>query len=386
VFEAFEENHLTPSALAGGGHINVDLAAFDGRPRTLARFLSIFLRYRGVLALMFQDFRRQKSAEPIPVSSRLAAALADFRGSESELKALLYNERFFNTRVARKTRYTQIDVSAYFQDVIPGELVTQDFDLFNDLWRPEFNVDPAIRKAEFRMFNAPADAREAALQKNVVRALLHEAINAEGELDGRVQDVNYEGYVARPEGAVRDYEELVRRLGLNDSDYRPILLKGLASARDAIASPEYEPLSQRLAANTKLDGIWGKAGWVRPKMFQIASEGRIWSGEGEPAAIEFQKMKAKARAQVDGLRGQFEEGLGSTRERVPVGLILREHCVSELSPSSEGRGAPAVSDGPVGPSPEVPTTSWSAKQAVREWVRSSWLRLRSSRVNVRSSG
>ena len=109
-------------------------------------------------------------------------------------------------------------------------------------------------------------------------------------------------------------------------------------------------------------------------MFEIVSEGRIWKGEAEPAAIEFQKMKAKARVQADQLRTQFEEGLGEGRDLVPVGLILRERCVSELSPS-EGRGAETLAEGPAGQD-----ESWSAQKAVREWVRESWLRLRSSRV------
>jgi hypothetical protein len=239
------------------------------------------------------------------------------------------------------------------------------------------------------MFNAPADAREAALQQTMVRALLHAAINEDGALDGRVQAVDYEGYVANPETAVRDYEELVKRFGLEDADYRPLLLKGLASTRDAVSAADYQPLSQRLAGNRELGAVWGKASWARPKMFAIASEGRIWSGEGEPAAIEFQKMKAKARQQADAERGQFEEGLGVDRERVPVGLILRERCASALSPS-EGRGAEApledvtLGEGPraqEGPAVSQDDGSWNARKAVREWMRSSWLRLRSSRVD-----
>ena len=42
-------------------------------------------------------------------------------------------------------------MSAYFQDVIPARHIHQDFDMKNpnEAWRPQFRVDPNIRKMEF---------------------------------------------------------------------------------------------------------------------------------------------------------------------------------------------------------------------------------------------
>src|SRR5690606_32091344 len=147
---------------------------------------------------------------PLEISNELSQRLKNFDGSQEELKKLLYDEQFFNTRYGRKTRYVQLDLSAYFQDVIPEEFLTEDFDIQSpvDPWRRTFRVDPKIRKAEFRMFNAPRDAVESALQIRLVRAMLSKALNEEGELSGKVQEVNHLKYLQNPALALTDLKRM----------------------------------------------------------------------------------------------------------------------------------------------------------------------------------
>ena len=102
VYTAMEKEGVIPSLRAGGGHINIDLAPFKGKPRELARFLAIFHEHRGILSFMFQNINRSAAAEAVEISPRLKAELRDFRGTETQLKQLLYNERYFNQRLGRK--------------------------------------------------------------------------------------------------------------------------------------------------------------------------------------------------------------------------------------------------------------------------------------------
>ena len=77
----------------------------------------------------------------VEVSETLRAKLKNFRGTETELKQLLYNERYFNQRIGRKTRNMQIDMSAYFQDVIPARYIHEDFDMKNQRILGESNLE-----------------------------------------------------------------------------------------------------------------------------------------------------------------------------------------------------------------------------------------------------
>lgn len=296
VFESFSRQGTLPDASSGGGHINIDLDAFKGKPKQFARFLALFLEHRGVMALMFQHVDRLKSAEPLDASPNLIAKLKNFSGSEEELKKLLYEERWFNARVGRKTRYTQLDISAYFQDVIPAEFVTKDFDLFKDTWRKQFRVDPRIRKAEFRMFNAPKSARESALQTKFVRALLDQALNGEGSLSGSIQVVDYGRYLADPELAEREFGQMMARLGLDGKEYREYLLDGLVATRRSVNSIAHLPIDRRLVAHPKVEG-WGRAVKARKPSLALKSEEHEWRGQAEPEAVKYQNLRRHAREQ-----------------------------------------------------------------------------------------
>ncbi len=260
VYKAFEANDILPNLESGGGHVNIDLAAFDGKPKELARFLSIFHEHRGVISLMFQHVNRVRTSEPAKVSQTLSNKLKNFNGSEEELKKLLYNEQYFNPRFGRKTRYIQIDMSAYFQDVIPEEFVTDDFDIANPTipWRRQFRVDPNIRKMEFRMFNAPRDAMESALQVKLVRAMLDKALNSTESLSGSVQKVDHLNYRDNPELAQDHLKKMCDDLGLNIDEFRPSVSEGLAETEKASRSIFFETLEQKLANNPPQRG-WGQA-------------------------------------------------------------------------------------------------------------------------------
>lgn len=277
IFRVFKDNNILPRLRSGGGHINVDLAAFDNNPRALARFIALFHEHRGIISLMFQRINRLRNAEALDISSHLATELADFRGSEEDLKRLLYDERYFNTRYGRKTRYAQLDLSAYFQDVIPPQFITDDFDIKSpvDPWRRQFRVDPDVRKLEMRLFNAPRDATESALQIRLVRALLHKAINEDGVLSGRVQAVDHLAYLANPMRAYDDLDKMARQLRLNPVDFRPAVAEGLSETDIASRSTFFIPLSQRLRLNPRQPG-WLDAVESRPAGRALSSRGRQW--------------------------------------------------------------------------------------------------------------
>lgn len=278
VYKAFDKNNIMPVVNAGGGHVNIDLAAFEGKPKQLARFMSIFHEHRGIISLMFQYESRLKSAEPIDISDALSRQLKNFEGSEDDLKKLLYNEGYFNTRYGRKTRYNQLDMSAFFQDVIPEDLITDDFDINSPTqpWRRTFRVDNRIRKAEFRLFNAPRDPYESALQVKLVRAMLSKALNEDDELSGVVQKVDHVGYTKNVGKAQADLQKMCDQLGLDVNDFRPSLAEGLSDTDLLTRSIFYETLDQKLANHPKQPG-WGEAVTPRSNDAPVNSEGRQWT-------------------------------------------------------------------------------------------------------------
>lgn len=296
VYQAFDQNNIVPHILTGGGHINIDLAAFKDNPKALARFVSIFHEHRGIISLMFQHYSRLRTSEPLEVNPELAQKLKDFEGSEEDLKKLLYNEQYFSTRYGRKTRYIQLDLSAYFQDVIPEEFLTDDFDIQSPVspWRRTFRVDPKIRKAEFRMFNAPRDPVESALQIRLVRAMLSKALNEEGELSGRVQEVNHLKYLATPANALKDLTVMCEDLGLEVDDFRPAMGEGLSDIDLLKRSRFFETFEQKMVNFPHQPG-WGQAVPARSSAEAINSTGRTWT---YGAADELNTMTHEARVEA----------------------------------------------------------------------------------------
>ncbi len=326
VYKAFEKNNVLPSLMAGGGHVNIDLAAFDGKPKQLARFLSIFHEHRGIISLMFQHINRSHTSEPVEVSDTLRNALKNFNGSEEELKKLLYNERYFNTRFGRKTRYIQLDVSAYFQDVIPEQFVTDDFDISNPTvdWRRTFRVDPKIRKAEFRMFNAPRDAAESALQIKLVRAMLDKALNSTEELSGKVDYTSHVDYVKKPASVEADLKKLCDDLGLDINQYRTSAMEGLSISELESKKLFFRSLDEKMAIHPHQPG-WGNAVNARSSEDALNSTGRQWV---HGAADETNTMDNAHRVRAALAAQEMRENTIPAREM--PGEFIRTNSCQEL--------------------------------------------------------
>ncbi|WP_127716079.1 hypothetical protein [Halobacteriovorax sp. HLS] len=327
VYEAFQKNNILPNLLSGGGHVNIDLAAFEGKPKELARFLTIFHENRGIMSLMFQHVNRVKTSEPIAISDNLRNQLKNFEGSEEDLKKLLYNEEYFNTRYGRKSRYLQLDMSAYFQDVIPEEFITEDFDIANPTvpWRRQFRVDPRIRKAEFRMFNAPRDAAESALQIRLVKAMLSKALNEDDALSGTVQNTSHTDYLATPQKAYDDLDKLCAQLGLNADDFRPSVAEGLSETDLATKSIFFEKFEDKMRVHPHQRG-WGQA--VAAREEALNSEGRVWQ-PGSADELNTMTHEFRIEAAEEGARRRANI---SPNRNIPVQFKRTDSCIDAIGP------------------------------------------------------
>jgi len=328
VYSAMESEGIIPSLRAGGGHINIDLEPFIGKPRELARFLAIFHEHRGILSFMFQNINRSAAAEAVEVSEKLKSELRDFTGTETELKQLLYNERYFNQRIGRKTRNMQVDMSAYFQDVIPAQYLHEDFDMKNptDPWREQFRVEPHIRKMEMRMFDAPLDAFESSMQIKVVRALMNAALNETGELSGNVQKVDHVSYAQDYDRAEADMERMCDALGLNAKEYKIFLARAAVQATQAISGRffrTYEDKIELYGWKQSTKG-WGEAlKYERSSNRAIGSSGRHWQGSESQMSKEFREVRVEAARQADEARRNHTPS-PLTRPALQIGVNCRQ--------------------------------------------------------------
>ncbi len=319
LFLAMDKTDLIPSARMGGGHINIDLKPFEGNPKAMARFLGTYFDNRNMMSLLFQHPGRGVGAEPNPVTSNLINKLKNFNGTEEELKTLLYNEKFFNTRVGRKTKNNQLNLIAYFQDVIPEEYIHEDFDMKNDIWRRTFDVDPKIRKMEFRLFNAPKNAAESALHIKYVRALLNKALNETDPVFLGNYEVDYEKFAKEPEFAMKEFEKNMINLGLDPKEYRPFVLDGLELAKAHTESPKFLSTEEKLKPHPEIKD-WKKAEPSRTT--PVASAGRKWNGQGvEPEALVYKNNMQKAREVAEAAR----------KTKDPEGKLVKEMTLSSSS-------------------------------------------------------
>lgn len=264
VYNMMELESLVPDYKMGGSHINIDFEVFEKNPKALARFLTLFHQHRGMISFMFQHINRLRSAEPVEVSRNLDLRLRNFDGGQAELSQLFYNEKYFNSRQNRKTRYTQIDVSNYMGQVIPEKFVKPDFDVVKarftggDGWSKQFRVTKH-KKLEFRLFDAAKDSLEAALQIKIVRGLLNKALNETDELHLPVQTVDHEAYVKNPQKAYRDLTTLVNELGLNYADYSPYVTNKLVINGAFMQGKYYVNWLTRANKEFPKTEGWGKA-------------------------------------------------------------------------------------------------------------------------------
>lgn len=335
VFTAMDKDNLIPQTRFGGGHLNIDLKPFENNPKAMARFIAKYLEHRNVMSAMFQHPGRLLASEPFDVSPQALEYLKNFSGDEAQLKKFLYDNQFFNTRVGRKTKNSQLNLLAYFQDVIPEEFIHEDFDMKNDIWRRSFDVDPKIRKMEFRMFNAPRNAEESALQIKFARALLNEAFNESTPVTAKNVSVDYERLVANPKWADNRFEHTMKDLGLDPKEYRGFFYEGLENVKNMVDSPLYVPKEVRLAEHPKVKD-WKEA--VEPRSNPIASEGRTWKGrEPLPEAKLYKNKQLMARDAAEEARSHLSKRNKLYREgrRAPLEISLSLDDIKDLAPDDQ---------------------------------------------------
>lgn len=308
LFEVYREVGVLPSYQSGGGHINFDLNLFAGRPKALARFIAIFLQSRDVLTAMFQYPGRFSTAEPHRVNQAFLGKLLDFNGTEEELKQLLYNGQFFNTRLGRKTKYVQMELSSYFQDVIPGEFVTKDFDIKHDVWRRQFRVNPNIRKGEFRFFGAPRTVEEAHLQQKLVRAMMDKAINSDTRLQGDLAEVDVEKMASEPLKLFNRFDAVMESLGLKGEEYEGFFADGLQQVQNYVESSFYTPYEEKMKLFPYKDG-WKKAVKARPAERALVSKEGAWDpNRAEDDALDLYRLRQANARQANRARGTRFQG------------------------------------------------------------------------------
>lgn len=298
LYDVFSDLGVSPSFYAGGGHVNFDLATFDGKPREMARFIALFLQTRDVITTMFQHPGRFTTAEPHSVSQELFEQLLNFDGTEQELKQLLYNNRFFNTRIGRKTKYVQLELSSYFQDVIPEEYITKDFDIKNDYWRKQFRVDPKIRKGEFRLFGAPRNLYEASLQVKLVRALINRAMNFASSSKAKLAKIDVEHLVNHSLQSFGRFDETMKLLELDAEEYEGYFAEGLQNMQHYVDAAFYEPFEKKMA-NFPQSTNWKPAVAARSAAEAISSKDREWkNGRPEAGAVALRERRKTATRQA----------------------------------------------------------------------------------------
>ena len=274
VYKVFKKFHIIPTHIwGGGGHINVDLAPFEGRPRAMARFIALFHEYEDIIKLMFSHREVVVDYISPPIRRELLRELQSFQGTEEELKEMLYNNRYFNSLAGRKTRYTPLNIIPYFQDVIPKKFLGEDFDVLNAnvSWEPRFRfVKPEHKRIELRFFDAPRDPLESALHIRFVRAMLHGAFNEDFPLGVRNPETDTLSWLEAPQKAWEVLDSLCQTLKLECRHYRTLLAEGLSEAdivnqslgpEGSLKRVERTVVKKEWASSQTLqnDELWGRA-------------------------------------------------------------------------------------------------------------------------------
>ncbi len=254
VFKTYSETGLHPSSSSGGGHLNLDLSPLLGKPKEMAKFIALFHKYSSPISMMFQHINRRKVAEPYKISKSLFKELKNFTGSEEDLKKIMYESGHFNKRMGRKSRYMQMDLTAFYQDVIPAKYIHEDFDVKNPHvpWRQQFRVNPKIRKLEFRLFNAPRTPMEIALGLKVLKALLAKSLDPNFKVKGPLTYHSHEEYIKNPFLAEKDLKKLTKDLNLEMSEYLPQLASSINEGREIMRKAGFKSLKTQLKEHVEV--------------------------------------------------------------------------------------------------------------------------------------
>ena len=314
---------VSPGKTLDSGTIGVDASAFAGDPEGMGRFLALFHRHQSILSLMFQHVSRTEMAVPVEIDGDGFEVLRNFPGTEADLKGYLYNMRYFNDSFGQRTFQTQIDVTGYFQDVVPFGLVSEDFDVENPAvpWRRQFHRQGEGAQVGLRFFDPSVDAVESALQIRLVRAMLARALGDGPPPEGPIQEADFLGYLSEPERAYADLAALCGDLGIDCDDYRPFVSGGLGEASLSLRFPGFDPLSGSREVFVVETG-WGLA--------LDGTDGALGPSEEDPLDLEVHRAnntrvgKARGRDRVrDDLRQSSSGGWDGFRRTVSGGFDCR---------------------------------------------------------------
>ena len=219
-------------------------------------------------------------------------------------------------------------MSAYFQDIIPDEFVTDDFDIASPTvpWRRQFRVDPNIRKMEFRMFNAPRDAMESGLQIKLVRAILNRALNETDEVSGTVSKTSHLEYLEEPDKAMEDLKKMCDDLGLDVDEFRPQVSEGLAETDKASRSVFFQNFEEKMVLHPPQRG-WGDPVGPRSSENALNSADREWV-PGPSDELNTMTNEHRVEAAQEGMRQR--QSIVPARE-VPGEFVRTENCADLLT-------------------------------------------------------
>ena len=234
---SLQANGVRPSYRYGGGHIQVKLKGyFEKHPVQLASFINLMLTHEPILVHLMTHQRRQENARPLsierPPGETTGPTLAQRLGHG--LNGLLQNPdsdcrsdaalRSHFTREFREGQTVQETCLLAFIARFGIEIVgDRTFAINLQSWRGAASPLKLHDSVEFRLFNAPKNARDAELEERLVRVMADAAIRSPSailyeEKFDRVYDLDsyYTAYFPAERDA--QFGGLLRRIGMSAAD------------------------------------------------------------------------------------------------------------------------------------------------------------------------
>lgn len=231
IFETAQAMGQTPSRVAGGGHVNVDIGTLMTRypsqfgTRAILNLLSHFESNQELILFMWMHPFRKHAAHPVPLDPLMPKKIAEFNGSWTDLGKLLYETRYFNAFVGRKPKYVPLNLTSVMTPLVPRTYMDKPLDIKNPEmhWFPNFNN--VTDRIEFRFFDAPTNQLMAALQIKYVRALLNKTLNSPSAIPlvKRFSANDYRRWVENPAEWIKDASEHLKDLGLDPAEFEWLL-------------------------------------------------------------------------------------------------------------------------------------------------------------------
>lgn len=214
----------------GGAHVNFDISFLQKLPakqgtRAVLNLISFYESHQDMIRFMWQSPRRTHAAYPVKLTPDFAQKIATFKGDWKDLGKMLYESRYFNTFIGRKPKYVPLNLTALMTDIVPTSYIEKTLDIRNEkqAWFPNFNK--VHGRGEARLFDAPTNAENAALQIKYWRALMDKAFNSTQPIPlvRKYSADIMNQWKAQPEKWLQDAEAHLKDLGLNPEEFRFLL-------------------------------------------------------------------------------------------------------------------------------------------------------------------